>query len=129
MKKRKNLPTDSMVLTVESAVAQNLVIKAFKEAGIRIYSETQEFDPKYPYLCWDGYMLTQTKDHDDNRTKIKTVEEFLDLFIASAQETISIKLNSNYTAIVSADGVEVGCQTFPLSKIEELYKAVQEIKG
>lgn len=33
MKKRKNLPTDPMVLTVESAVAQNLVIKAFKEAG------------------------------------------------------------------------------------------------
>ena len=38
-----------------------------------------------------------------------------------------IVLNEEYTAEVSPEGVKVGCQTFPLSVVEELYKAVQEI--
>jgi hypothetical protein len=39
----------------------------------------------------------------------------------------SVVLNEEYTAEVSPGGVKVGCQTFPLSIVEELYKAVQEV--
>ena len=39
-----------------------------------------------------------------------------------------IKLNSEYTAVVlrQSQEVKVGCQTFPFSKIEELYKSIKE---
>ncbi len=38
-------------------------------------------------------------------------------------QIISVKLNDDYTAILSHDGIKVGCQTFPLSVIDELVKA------
>jgi hypothetical protein len=40
---------------------------------------------------------------------------------------IEVKLNNEYIAVVSKDGVKVGCQTFGLEKIEELAKALKEI--
>jgi len=36
---------------------------------------------------------------------------------------VEVKLNSTYTAIVTNDTVEVGCQKFPISIIDELVKA------
>jgi anti-sigma28 factor (negative regulator of flagellin synthesis) len=43
------------------------------------------------------------------------------------RETVSVKLNSEYTAKVdqSKKTVQVGCQTFEFEKIEELYKAIK----
>ena len=41
---------------------------------------------------------------------------------------IKIKLNSDYSAVVSKDDVKVGCQTFPHSVIEEMYAAIQNFK-
>ncbi len=41
---------------------------------------------------------------------------------------IEIKLNNEHTAIISQDGVKVGCQVFPLDKVQELYDAVQKVK-
>ena len=36
---------------------------------------------------------------------------------------VSITLNSKYTAVVSKDGVKVGCQIFPIEKIKEIIDA------
>lgn len=40
---------------------------------------------------------------------------------------ITVKLNSEYSAIVTKDGIEVGCQKFPLTVIDDLVKAKAEI--
>lgn len=41
----------------------------------------------------------------------------------------SVTLNSSHTAVVTPKGIKVGCQTFPLSVVDELVKAVKEVKG
>ena len=43
-------------------------------------------------------------------------------------EEIKVELNSEYTAIVTKEGVKVGCQSFPTSKIRELAKALDEVE-
>lgn len=42
--------------------------------------------------------------------------------------SIMVKLNDKYNAVVSATSVVVGCQTFPLSVIDELVEARDTIK-
>lgn len=49
-------------------------------------------------------------------------------FLSSLKKQIEIKLNDEYTAVVSKNFVQVGCQTFSWEKIEEVYKAIQKIK-
>lgn len=52
-----------------------------------------------------------------------TFDKFLSL---KKELEIEIKLNDEYTAIISKDNVKVGCQTFPLSVIQELYNALKK---
>jgi hypothetical protein len=42
--------------------------------------------------------------------------------------TVEIRLNSRYKAIVSKDGITVGCQKFPLTVIDQLTKAQAELQ-
>lgn len=42
-------------------------------------------------------------------------------------DEFKVKLNETYTAIVSLNGVEVGCQTFPIEKIKDILKAHQQL--
>jgi hypothetical protein len=46
----------------------------------------------------------------------------------SPKPDITIELNSEYKAIVSADKVKVGCQTFPISKVAEILKAAESLR-
>lgn len=39
-----------------------------------------------------------------------------------------VKLNDDYDAIVSKDTIQVGCQTFPISILDDLAKALKEIQ-
>jgi hypothetical protein len=45
-----------------------------------------------------------------------------------AAQSFEVKLNDNYTAIVTKDGIKVGCQTFPLSIAHDLINKVNELK-
>jgi hypothetical protein len=47
--------------------------------------------------------------------------------VKKATKEVTIKLNSEYSAIISEDGITVGCQKFPLSIIDDLAKAKKEI--
>lgn len=42
--------------------------------------------------------------------------------------TKEVKLNSQYTALVSKEEIKVGCQTFPLSIVQELATAIKELQ-
>ncbi len=48
--------------------------------------------------------------------------------VKKAIQPITVKLNSEHNAVVSKDGVVVGCQTFTLAKIDELVAAVAEVR-
>lgn len=43
-------------------------------------------------------------------------------------ENIEVKLNKSYTAKVNAETITVGCQTFPVSILSDLSKAVKQFK-
>ena len=40
-----------------------------------------------------------------------------------------VVLNNEHTAEVTPDGIKVGCQTFPLSIVDDLVRAVKQVKG
>lgn len=40
--------------------------------------------------------------------------------VKEAPSELSVKLNDSHTAVISKDGVKVGCQTFPIEKIQEI---------
>jgi hypothetical protein len=70
-------------LMIEVPEIQNEIIKLFKENKIPVHKDTNKFDPVYPYLLWDGYMLTQTYEDKPlfhGRIAHDTVEEFLFYF-------------------------------------------------
>ena len=42
---------------------------------------------------------------------------------------LSVKLNDNHTALVTATGIKVGCQTCPIDIVEKLTAAIAEIQS
>jgi len=80
----------------------------------------------YYSVCFDGDVFGgnyKPKDHYKTVTFKDMIQSILDLM-----KNKRVTLNSEYTAEIIYDKkeVKVGCQTFPFSKIEELYKAIQE---
>jgi hypothetical protein len=61
---------------------------------------------------------------------IYTVQE-IDAFLAEAKRlkrvNKQVKLNNEYTAIVTKNGIDVGCINLPLSIIDDLIKARKEV--
>jgi hypothetical protein len=63
-------------------------------------------------------------------SKEVSFEEIMEKGLEAVPDTlasIEVKLNGEYTAIVSEGGIEVGCQNFPLTIIDELVKARKKI--
>jgi len=100
----------------------NILIKALRELNIPIYSEVSTFDPEYPYLGWDGSVITQYVElggTDGRVIIVNSIEEFIAAL--TIPDEIRMKLTDDYEAIISADKVKVGCQTIPFEKVKELY--------
>lgn len=77
---------------------------------VTVYPNTKEMD----------YTQDETFNHGDR--KLITLDD-----LYKQPTTIEVKLNSEYTAVVSKDGLKVGCQTFNLSVIDDLAKAKKEV--
>ena len=45
----------------------------------------------------------------------------------SIEKKIQVKINNQYTAEITKNNVVVGCQTFPISVIDDLYNAKKEV--
>lgn len=87
---------------------------------------TKKYGFQYPWTIIDidrKVFSGNTREYKEHTTI--TFDEFLSL---KKDVNIEIKLNDEYTAIVSKDNVKVGCQTFPLSVITKLYNAVEKMK-
>ena len=72
------------------------------------------------------------KDHEfcvavESKDGVKSYPvEWLEL---AKKQSIELKLNETYTAVISDAGIKVGCQTFPLSLAQELLDKVNEYKN
>lgn len=61
-----------------------------------------------------------------DRSKTITFNELLEF---DSRPIVEVRLNADYLATVSCDGIKVGCQTFPLSVAQELLNAVESISS
>ncbi len=50
-----------------------------------------------------------------------------DEWFESIDHEETVVLNDSYSAVVTRNGIKVGCQTFPLSIVAELQKAVDKV--
>lgn len=60
MVKKETLPRDYFVLDERSSAVQSMVFKQFKSEGIPIHEDFGIPGTQYPYVCWNGSLLTQT---------------------------------------------------------------------
>lgn len=58
------------------------------------------------------------------KREVYSIEEALKI----KASTRRVKLNDSYQATVSKTEIKVGCQTFPVSVLKELMKAVEELE-
>lgn len=58
-------------------------------------------------------------------------DQLVKLTVESTQVVteVSVKLNDQYTAVVSKTGIVVGCQTFSLESLAKLTEALEKIKA
>lgn len=81
------------------------------------YGYLVKFSKEYEISNWDFNSIPQAND----------LLTFRENWIRPAPKTKEVKLNNEYTAIVSKDDVKVGCQTFPYDVIKEIVKAHDSI--
>jgi hypothetical protein len=77
---------------------------------------------KYPYVAiYDKHISGNTY------SKYKAIS-FEDAFLLHGKR-VSVPLNMDYCAEVSAEGIRVGCQLFPLSILDALNNARKEVES
>lgn len=76
----------------------------------------------------DGSDLRHWRENPDRSEEV-SVQTFVELMRKAARKEESVKLNDKHTAIVAKDGVKVGCQSFPLSVIDDLAEAKRRVLG
>jgi hypothetical protein len=127
MKLKKVLPTQELVFTNTDEFAVNLLISIMKNLGVPVYVESQEYDPEYPHLVWDGRCITQSVEISKWREPVNTIEDFVRQFTEISSKTI--QLTGDYSAYITADKVVVGCQEITFEKLEEVWNTMLEIRN
>jgi hypothetical protein len=79
-------------------------------AGFCLFSTNQE---KY----FGPFRVGSSVDRDAEELSLETMINLI------TGGEISVKLNDTYTAVVSKDGITVGCQTFPLDVAKKVFEA------
>jgi hypothetical protein len=115
------------LLDTQDPLIQKLVVDSFKLNRIPVYDGTDEYDEHYPLLGWDGNKLIQHAVHAKHPKY--SLQDFMYKFGIGKPETIKVVLNYSYTAQVSRDTVEVGCQTFSHGVIKQLYEATLKMQN
>lgn len=85
----------------------------------------------YPYICvyprstGGGELGGNFEPHISNGPVLSLGEFLHETFI----NEVVVELNSSHVAIVTKDKIKVGCQTFPLSIVDDLAKAIASLKS
>lgn len=86
-----------------------------------------EFDPYFPHVYYDKSFAKLICRHDPKKEVFTSITDFL-LY----EECLPVEfgaLTSEYSALITKDGVVVGCQTIPLNKVLELAETVKNYKA
>lgn len=84
------------------------------------------FQEKYHWVVIRNDKTIEGNKNYFDKFKTITLQELFDL---EQPETITVKLNDSHSAIVSKDGIKVGCQSFTHDSIKELWLACEKMKG
>ncbi len=94
---------------------------AIADAKLNLQSEVSY----YPYVTVvlgqkkiSGYNCLQ-----DGYRNINSIGEFINYVIDNSVPVIKVKLNDEYSAVVTRENITVGCQKFTHQAIKELYEA------
>lgn len=85
---------------------------------------SQKSCEEYPNVIYNGDYITGNPSPDLDDT-IVSIQEWIELIVKKSP--INIKLNDNYTAKCTKEGIEVGCQTFSWGIVEKLIEAKNEL--
>jgi len=91
-----------------------------------------EYNNGYLALCFGGNgnkpgtIGWSMGDGHSNWVSLNITDIFKDDTYKYIKPTKEVQLNSEYKAIVNAEGVTVGCQKFSIDKLKELVKAAKE---
>ena len=97
------------------------IVNTAKEYGIEVGNETERYpyDRQYPYIVWNGKYVTQSKKREDHYEGV-SVDEFIQIIKDTKEHTI--RLNDAYIGLIKKDELIVGCQTIPMSVVQEIVK-------
>lgn len=109
------------------------LIKCLFSLGYKFdsFDSANDLSKRHPY-CYEWIIIADESNksmsgNHSSRMDYKTIT--FDEFLALEEPLIiKVKLNDGHTALVSKDGIKVGCQTFPLSIATELVAAVVQVK-
>jgi len=85
----------------------------------------------YQHLSYTSVFLTSVNIGIAHKEDDSWEDEILHVTVAKIEnkKPIKVELNPDYTAKVYSDKVVVGCETFPIDKLDELVKARDTILG
>lgn len=134
--KKHNFPSDTNIVCFEKLNEEQVIeiLHLAIDHNIKFpkYIIETKVDKLYPYLMWNCNELNQT-----SRTQKEypsdiwvTFEEFKMFCIGKGKYkkafTQTLKLNKDYSAVVTKQSIKVGCQTFDHSIIKQLYTLSQK---
>lgn len=97
---------------------EDKIVKAYKLIGETVMYKvitTEEFK---------HFTIRYIKIHENSIRLYNIDDNFIHYSsVVTPPESITVELNKEYKAIVTKDTIQVGCQTFPISIIDELVKA------
>lgn len=108
---------------------QNLVLDHGIKLGYKL-SHRESFIDKtlkyFQFAYFNDNCITYC-NHLFNVDKCKEISlvEFLQM---KKQRIVKLKLNNDYEAVITQDGIKVGCQTFSFNKFDELVEAVKSFR-
>lgn len=84
------------------------------------------FYNNYPYIWFDDTGILKNVSGRQRKSGYEGIG-FQDIFKIEFPKNQSVKLNSEHTAVITSKEITVGCQTFPLSIIDDLVRARDKV--
>ena len=130
------------VFKSENAAHRKAILAALFEIGLKWHDGADgEYAPQrvedefpfdeYPIIVWDkeeyssGIGLFGDSDIYD---KYNSLDSFLKEEANNIPKITVIDLNDDCEAKIKRDSIEVGCQTIPFEKVEEVYNIMKELR-
>ena len=118
-------------IEAKSEAHARAILGAFQALGYPLYEKYKapqdhlNHHPYRPGKCYgvnaDGVLASWALGPGITHPSIEAAIEELN-------QTRTVRLSDDYTAEVTPEGVKVGCQTFSFEVMDELFKAVEEVR-